>query len=98
MQADITVDEHTFIIRVWSESREIEGARPVFRWMIRHGQSGKTRYLEDVDEIQAFIAPYLEQMGVRLGKLWHIRQWLKHQKLPRPLQAGNTQTITRRNE
>jgi hypothetical protein len=74
------VTEHTFIIRIWTEAREIEGAAPEHRGVIKHAPSGEKRYLEDMDMIQAFIAPYLEDMGVKLGKVWQLKQWLKHQK------------------
>ena len=42
---------HVFIVRIWWEPREIEGAIPKWRGMIEHVPGDKRRYLEDLDEI-----------------------------------------------
>jgi hypothetical protein len=70
-------DEHVFIIRVWTESREIEGAAPEYRGVIRHATRGDRRYLKSVESVPTFIVPYLKEMGVRLGTVWQLRQWYK---------------------
>ena len=55
-----------FIIRIWCEPREIEGAPLEWRGMVEHVASGKRCYLKELDDIAPMIAPYLEQMGVKL--------------------------------
>ncbi len=74
---------HVFMVRIWLERREIEGASTEWRGVIEHVTSGERQYLKDMDDITAFIAPYLEQMGVRFRKRWRLRLWLKQvKKLP----------------
>ena len=59
---------HTFILRIWNEPREIEGAAPEWRGVLEHVDSGKRKYLNDLDQIIAFIAPYLRKMGIKASK------------------------------
>lgn len=74
-------DTHVFILRIWREGREIEGAEPVWRGVIEHVPSGERRYLGDLDEIPPFIRPYLEEGGVKFGIRWRVRRWLKRWNL-----------------
>lgn len=67
---------HVFIIRIWCEPREIEGASPEWRGAIECVQNGERRYLKNLDEIAAFIAPYLKKMGVTVDLHWRIKRWL----------------------
>jgi hypothetical protein len=73
---------HAFLVRIWSEPREIEQARPEWRGMIEHIPSGQRRYVKNLDELAAFIASYLELMGVKLEGYWRLRQWLKQWQMP----------------
>lgn len=59
------LEDHTasYIVRVWLERREVEGASVEWRGSIEHVASGKTKYLTDLDEIAQFIRPFLEAMG-----------------------------------
>ncbi len=57
---------HSFIVRIWLEPREIAGATVEWRGVIEHVASGERLYINDVDRIAEFIAPYLEEMGVRV--------------------------------
>jgi hypothetical protein len=59
---------HTFILRVWSEAREIEGAVPIWRGVIENVITGERQYFQDLEEISRFVAPYLKEMGVELKK------------------------------
>ncbi len=54
---------HSFILRLWAEAREIEGAPPSWRGLIEHVQTGAHRYFRDLEDIPAFIRPYLEEGG-----------------------------------
>jgi hypothetical protein len=58
---------HSFIVKVWLEETAEEIGQATWRGHITHVPSGERRYLQDLDKIAAFIAPYLERMGVRLG-------------------------------
>ena len=55
---------HSFIVRIWLEPRDLEGAEPQLRGEIEHVPSSERRYLKDLSEIAFFIAPYLGEMGV----------------------------------
>lgn len=49
-----------FIVRVWMEPRDIEGAPVLWRAAIEHVPSGNRRYLEKLDDLPAVIAQYLQ--------------------------------------
>lgn len=66
---------HTFILRIWIEPREIEGAAAEWRGMVEHVDSGQRKYLNDLDQIIAFIAPYLKEMGIKVPKGNQGRKW-----------------------
>lgn len=67
----------SFIIKIWVEERATEADRGLWRGHITHVSSSRRRYLKTLDEIEDFIAPYLELMGVKLGVRWRMRSWLK---------------------
>lgn len=67
----------SFIVKVWVEDSAEEGGQGVWHGHITQVPSGKRRYLKNLAEIQDFIAPHLEDMGVKLGKRWRIMFWLK---------------------
>ena len=72
---------HSFIVKIWLEETVEETGRVMWRGYITHVPSGERRYLENLDDIAAFIIPYLEGMGVELGIQWRVKQWLKRWKL-----------------
>jgi hypothetical protein len=59
---------HPFIVRIWLEETAEEAGRATWRGYVTHVPSGERRYIHDLDEIQTFIAPYMEAMGVHVGK------------------------------
>lgn len=69
-----------FIVRIWREPREIKDAVPEWRGVIEHVGSGERCYLKELDEIAAFMVPYLEEMGVKPATRWRVWQWLKRWK------------------
>ena len=69
---------HPFILKIWLEETAEEAGRATWRGHITHVPSGERRYIQDLDGIAAFISPYLEEMGVRLGAGWRARRWLGH--------------------
>ncbi len=67
----------SFIVKVWVEDKAEGDGRGVWHGHITHVPSYERRYLENLGEIEDFIAPYLEEMGVKLGRRWRLRRWLK---------------------
>jgi hypothetical protein len=74
---DLESDTHSFIVKVWVEEPAVEAGEGLWRGHITHVSSGRRRYLKSLDEIGDFIAPYLEEMGIKLGVRWRMRSWLK---------------------
>ena len=70
-------DTQSFIIKVWVEENTETGSQRVLRGHITHVSSHERHYLKDLGEIEDFIAPHLEEMGVKLGVSWRVRRWFK---------------------
>jgi hypothetical protein len=69
---------HPFIVKIWlEESTEEAGGKATWRGYITHIPSKRRRYFSSLDDITGFIAPYLEDMGVKVSMRWRIRQRLK---------------------
>jgi hypothetical protein len=66
---------HSFITKVWLEEGDPEAGRATWRGMITHVPSGERRYLSKLEDIAAFIAPFVERMGGRLSSTWRRKQW-----------------------
>lgn len=66
---------HPFIVRIWLEETAAEAGRATWRGYVTHVPSGKQRYIHDLDEIGAFIAPYVESMGVHLPGPSLVERW-----------------------
>ena len=58
-------NSHAFILRFWLEPRELEGAKPIWRGVVEHVASGRRIALKGLDEITAFIEPYLPGISKR---------------------------------
>lgn len=54
---------HAFVVRIWVE----EGTRPTWRGHVTHVQSGERRSFGDLQEMVAFITPYLEALRAPPG-------------------------------
>lgn len=80
--SDSNQNRHVFILRIWRESRELAGKSPEWRGEIECVRSGERRFLKRLHEIAEFVAPYLDEMGVRLEFPWQIKNWLKQRKPP----------------
>lgn len=59
-------DTHVFILRVWREPRELQGAAVTWRGKIEHVGNHAKRYVKSLDEVTAFVATYLKEMGVQI--------------------------------
>ena len=66
--ASLEATSHPFLIRVWLEEAGDDAHPATWSGHITHVPSGRRRYLKDLDSIAAFIAPYLEEMGVALTR------------------------------
>jgi hypothetical protein len=71
-------DAQSFIVKVWVEDGNGEAGHSAWRGHITHVLTGKLHYIKNLDDISDFIAPYLEEMGVKLGMRWRLRSWLTH--------------------
>jgi hypothetical protein len=70
-------DTQSFIVKIWIEDSAGEGSCAVWHGHITHIPSRERRYLKNLSEIEDFIAPHLEAMGVKPGMRWRLRAWLK---------------------
>ena len=77
---DLELYTHSFIVKVWLEETVEEAGQAMWRGHVTHVPSGERRYIKDLNEIRAFIAPYLERMGVRFQKYWRVQQCLAQLK------------------
>ena len=68
---------HAFVIKIWLE----DGLR--WRGHITHVPSGERKYFEELDEIEEFIIPYLETMGIRPETLEQLRSALRRKSARR---------------
>ena len=75
---------HAFVVRVWLEPRELEGAQPEWRGVIEHVPSGERLYIKDLEEVVSFIGSYLpstkeERRKPRLAQEWFgwVKAWTK---------------------
>jgi hypothetical protein len=62
----LKVVSHTFIIRIWEEKREIEGALPELRGVIEFVPNGKRFYFSRLDQMAALIRKHLLASGLQL--------------------------------
>lgn len=67
----------SFIVKVWVEDSTETGGQGLWRGHITHVSSGKRYYITNLAEISDFIAPHLEEMGVKLGVRWRVSRWFK---------------------
>lgn len=54
-------NRHVFIVRIWLEPREVEGAAPQLRGTIEHVPSGMRRAIKALTEITDFIRAWLPE-------------------------------------
>jgi hypothetical protein len=68
---------HSFIIRIWLEEEGSSDRRAGWRGSITHVPDGRCHVLDRLGDIQSFIGPYLEKMGVRPGAATRLWRWLR---------------------
>ena len=74
-------DTHSFIVKIWLEETTEEAGQATWRGHITHVPGDRRHYVQNLDDITAFIISYLEKMGVKPGKCWQIKRWLQQCKL-----------------
>jgi hypothetical protein len=67
----------SFIVKVWVEEIAEEPGQGVWHGHITHALSGERHYLKNLDEVRDFIAPYLEDMGVKPETRRRTKRWLR---------------------
>ena len=68
-------DTHAFLVRLWLEPREVEGAAPEWRGMIEHIESGERRYFREWAETAAFVKVYAA--GINKRQSWRgLWRWM----------------------
>lgn len=77
----IEAHTHSFVIRIWLEEPADGAGTARWRGHITHVLTGERRYLQDLDDVSAFIAPYIEEMGDGENprpSLWaRLRSWCR---------------------
>jgi len=53
-----------FVVRIWLERREMEGAEPLWRGEIEDAQSGERKYFAELAAVERFISDHLRRLGV----------------------------------
>ena len=71
-------EEHTqvFIVRIWREPREIEGATLLWRGAVEHVASGERCYVQRLNEITRFIARCSGKDMQESGARARLKRWL----------------------
>lgn len=60
----------SFIVKIWLEETAAEAGRALWRGHITHVPSGERRYLKSLDDVAAFIEPFMARMGIKAGSSW----------------------------
>ena len=71
---------NTFIIKIWLEETAGEANFATWRGHITHIPGGKRRYLKELNDVTAFILPFLKDMGVEISFWWRLRNWMRFSK------------------
>ena len=72
-------DTHAFLVRVWQETREIDGEKPIWRGVIEHVATKERRYLKKPEEIIWFIDKYLRNTAAEQPSMFQkARRWLNN--------------------
>jgi hypothetical protein len=75
MMDQIESGAHSFVVRIWVEEVTGKDRRATWRGHITHVPGGERHYVQDLNAIPLFIAPFLEKSGVRTGARWRLKKW-----------------------
>ena len=73
---------HVFILRIWREPREIEGATSEWRTTVEHVGSGEQRHARTLAEIEPILAGYLEGGAPKPERPAWLKRWLRRWRHP----------------
>lgn len=76
-------DSLVFILRLWREPREIEGADPEWRGVIEHLKTGERRYWTGFDDMLDFLSFYAPITDKR-SRRWSWTRWFQRKRNARP--------------
>ena len=68
---------HSFIVKLWFDGTEGGPRRLSWHGQITHVPGGERRSFKDLDEMNEFIEPYLEELGADVGRGRRVRRWLR---------------------
>jgi hypothetical protein len=68
---------HSFITKIWLEESAVEAGQAVWRGTITHVPSGTRRHLQSLEDILAFIVPYLRDMGIQFDLRCRVSRWVE---------------------
>jgi hypothetical protein len=71
-------EPQSFVLKIWVEETAEEAGQVKWRGHITHVPSHSRRYIQDLDDIVLFVAPYLERLGVRVKMLKYLCLPLRH--------------------
>jgi hypothetical protein len=74
--AVLDVSGESFVVKVWVEDPPAAAEAAHWRGHVTHVNSGERRYVQRLDDIPLIIMPHLQDVGVRFGTVWRLRQWL----------------------
>lgn len=66
---------HSFVVRIWLEEEPGEKGGQ-WRGHITHVEDEDRRYLRSLEDVPAYIAPYLKSWGVKLKPCLRMALWL----------------------
>jgi hypothetical protein len=72
---------HVFVLRIWSEPREIDGAQPQWRAALENVATKERRYLKDPAEIAVFLEPYAAGICPKEVPRSRVVRWLNRCRL-----------------
>jgi hypothetical protein len=70
-------DVHSFIVKLWFEQSAEDPKHTDWHGHITHVPGGERRYLQELDDIGAFIEPYLRAAGVAPKPRARFKRWLR---------------------
>jgi hypothetical protein len=56
---------HAFIVRIWIEPREINGAEPIWRGVIEQVEGDARLHFDRLDKLCSYLAGFLESVGMK---------------------------------
>lgn len=68
----------SFVIKIWLEETVEQTGEAVWRGRITHVPSGEEGALNDLNEVTAFISPYLESIGVKPTIRARMTRWAQN--------------------